>query len=86
MDTVGIESLEFSCFGSQNVQNAGVGSGVDFKVFPEDTEFLCLYTSGDVLCKAGWGMFDDTVLSPPEDYFNRYYSNQYVQHVFKFYC
>uniref|UniRef100_A0A2S2Q357 Coiled-coil and C2 domain-containing protein 2A n=1 Tax=Sipha flava TaxID=143950 RepID=A0A2S2Q357_9HEMI len=73
LDVVDIENLEFSCFGNQIVQNAGVGSGVDFKVFPEDTEVHCLYTSGEVLCKVGWGTFGDKILCPPEDYFNRLY-------------
>lgn len=71
-----MEYLEFSCFGNQNFQNAGVGSGMDFKVFPEDTENQCLYTSGEVLCKAGWGRFGDKILCPPENYFDRIYSQK----------
>lgn len=78
LDVVDIENLEFSCFGNQSVQNAGVGSGVDFKVFPEDTEAQCLYTSGEVLCKVGWGTFGDKILCPPDDYFNRFYPQKYV--------
>lgn len=79
---VDVEHLEFSCFGHQNVQNAGVGSGVDFKLFPEDTETQCLYTSGEVLCKAGWGSFGSKILCPPEDYFNKIYSQKYVFLIF----
>lgn len=74
---VDIENMEFSCFGIQNIQNAGVGSGVDFKIFPEDTESQCLYTSGEVLCKTGWGTFGEKILCPPEDYFNRLYPLKY---------
>lgn len=55
---------------------------MDFKVFPEDTEAQCLYTSGEVLCKAGWGTFGDKILSPPEDYFNRLYSQKYITYLF----
>lgn len=79
---VDIENLEFSCFGNQNFQNAGVGSGVDFKIFPEDAETQCLHTSGEVLCKVGWGTFGNKILSPPEDYFNRLYSQTYISHIF----
>ncbi|XP_050435842.1 coiled-coil and C2 domain-containing protein 2A isoform X2 [Adelges cooleyi] len=75
LDVVNNEKLEFSCFGSQSVQNAGVGSGTDFKIFPEDTESLCLYTSGEVMCKVGWGKFGDKILCPPEEYFNKLYSS-----------
>jgi len=78
LDVVDLENFEFSCFGSQNVQNAGVGSGIDFKIFPEDTESQCLFTSGEVLCKAGWGTCGNTVLCPPEDYFDRFYSQKYA--------
>jgi len=73
---VDIENLEFSCFGNQSFQNAGVGSGVEFKVFSEDMETQCLYTSGEVLCKAGWGTFNDKILCPPENYFDRIYSQK----------
>lgn len=79
---VDLENLEFSCFGQQNFQNSGVGSGVDFKIFPEDTETQCLHTSGEVLCKVGWGTFGNKILSPPEDYFNRLYSQTYLLHIF----
>lgn len=79
---VDIEHLEFSYFGHQNVQNAGVGSGVDFKLFPEDTETQCLYTSGEVLCKAGWGSFGSKILCPPEDFFNKLYSQKYILLIF----
>lgn len=72
-----IENLEFSCYGHQNAQNAGVGSGVDFKIFPEDTVSHCIYTSGEVLCKVGWGIFGDKILCPPDDYFNRLNSQKY---------
>lgn len=75
---VDTENMEFSCFGVQNTQNAGVGSGVDFKIFSEDTESQCLYTSGEVLCKAGWGTFGDNILCPPEDYFNKFYPIKYL--------
>ncbi|KAE9526974.1 hypothetical protein AGLY_013622 [Aphis glycines] len=74
LDVVDTENLEFSCFGNQSFQNAGVGSGVEFKVFSEDMETQCLYTSGEVLCKAGWGTFNDKILCPPENYFDRIYS------------
>jgi len=77
-----MDYLEFSCFGNQNIQNAGVGSGVNFKIFPEDKETQCLYTSGEVLCKTGWGMFGDKILCPPEEYFNKLYSQKYMLHIF----
>ncbi|XP_050537512.1 coiled-coil and C2 domain-containing protein 2A isoform X2 [Daktulosphaira vitifoliae] len=77
LDIIETENLEFSCFGSQNVQNSGVGSGIDFKIFPEDSESLCLYTSGEVICKVGWGKFGDKILSPPENYFSELYSTKF---------
>ncbi|XP_066996187.2 coiled-coil and C2 domain-containing protein 2A [Anabrus simplex] len=48
--------------------HGGIGSGIYADVFSGSTEPTCLFTSGVLTCKVGWGVnkSDGTILSPPD--------------------
>lgn len=73
LDNVPVEKYQFSSTDEvgSGVRHSGVGSGVPFKLFPEDDKVRCCYTSAWITCKAGWATNNERVLSPPEYYFNK---------------
>jgi len=71
------ERHEFSSNQVLTFSHAGVGSGTYMCPFPDGSnkEITCLYTSGVLLCRVGWGVDsgvhgggDGRILAPPEKY------------------
>lgn len=73
LDNTCVEKYEFSCSDEvgSGVRHSGVGSGVQFKLFAESDTTLCLYTTASITCHTGWGVNNEQVLSPPENFFNK---------------
>lgn len=71
------ERHEFSSNQVLTFSHAGVGSGTYMCPFPEGSnkEITCLYTSGVLVCRVGWGVDsgvhgggEGRILAPPEKY------------------
>lgn len=62
------ECYEFSCdqvVQSDGTKHNGVGAGIAFKSLPDDKSSLCLFISGSLTCRTGWGVVGNSTLAPP---------------------
>ncbi|GLH06303.1 Coiled-coil and C2 domain-containing protein 2A [Gryllus bimaculatus] len=70
MEAVQSEPYEFSNTQVITFSHAGVGCGTYSSVLPSSRNIPCLYTTGVIMCCAGWATEKSSgkILSPPEKY------------------